>query len=367
MSRREFAFELVELADRLGVSGAADPVDAILRHCRTRIDRWVSQAGDVTTIGQLESLVTPRLQMVFEEIRSDADFARITDKYAKVKKDPVFATMRLKFDDADNPTFGTLVKRKNVGDDALDRFVAVIDCRGSKLARRFFTRWHEIAHRLTTHADQGAEEPAYRSEQDPIERMMDEIAGHVGFYGPFFEPVFREAYAGKTLLTFETVKAVLDDGFPEASFQATLNACAKRLPTPVVYLEAALGHKAVVKREIEDDSPRLFAFEEPPPELRAIRAVANEAAQAETFFIPQNMRVPESSVIRSLFEADGERNAASREDLGIWSDSKGKKLDGRAVAVEARKVADRVIAIVQPVEPVRQKPQRKKVKGLFEE
>ena len=108
---------------------------------------------------------------------------------------------------------------------------------------------------------------------------MDEIAGHVGFYGPFFEPVFREAHAGKALLTFDTVKAVLDGGFPEASFQATLNACTRKLPTPVIYLEAALGHKAAVKREIEDDSPRLFAFEEPPPELRAVRVVANEAAQ----------------------------------------------------------------------------------------
>jgi len=36
-----------------------------------------------------------------------------------------------------------------------------------------------------------------------------------------------------------------------------------------------------------------------------------------------------------------------------WCESKGKKLEGRAVTVEARKVADRVIAIVQqPVEPV---------------
>jgi len=365
MSRREFAFELVELAEQLGV-GAAAPVDAILRHCRTRIDRWVAEARGVSTIGQLEALVTQRLQMVFEEIRSDADFDRIKEQYARAKKDPVFATMRFRFDDAENPTFGALVRR-NVGDDAPDRFVAVIDCRGSKLARRFFTRWHEIAHRLTTHADQGATEPAYRSEHDPIERMMDEIAGHVGFYGPFFEPVFRVAHAGKALLTFETVKAVLDGGFPEASFQATLNACAKRMPTPVVYLEAALGHKAVVKREIEDDSPRLFAFEEPPPELRAVRAVANEAAQAEKFVIPQNMRVPESSVIRLLFENDGNRDAASREDLGTWSDSKGKKLEGRAVAVEARRMADRVIAIVQPVEPVRQKAKRPEPKSLFAE
>ena len=122
-----------------------------------------------------------------------------------------------------------------------------------------------------------------------------------------------------------------------------------------------------MKREIEDESLRLFAFEEPPPELRAVRAVANESAQAEKFVIPQNMRVPESSVIRSLFEADGQRSATSREDLGIWSDSKGKRLEGRAVAVEARKVADRVIVIVQPVEPVRQKRQRPKVKTLFDE
>ena len=154
MSRPEHTTEIADLANELGLAGVANPVEAILRHCRCRIDGWVAEAGGVSTIGNLEALVTQRLQMVFEEIRSDADFDRITDKYARAKKDPVFATMRMRFDDADNPTYGTLVKRKNVGDDAPDRFVAVIDCRGGKLARRFFTRWHEIAHRLTTHADQ---------------------------------------------------------------------------------------------------------------------------------------------------------------------------------------------------------------------
>jgi hypothetical protein len=42
-------------------------------------------------------------------------------------------------------------------------------------------------------------------------------------------------------------------------------------------------------------------------------------------------------------------------------------LEGRAVAVEARKMANRVIAILQPVEPVRSKRQRPKVKTLFVE
>jgi hypothetical protein len=363
MSRLDRASEVTDLAATLGLGGAANPVDAILGFCRRSIDGWVQEVGGVAGIAALEALVTRKLQMVFEEVWSDEDFDRIKAKYATGKRDFVFAAMRVKFEDADNPTYGALVKRKNVGPDAPDRYVAVIDCRGFKALRRFFTRWHEIAHRLTTDAD----EPQYRSEHDPIERLMDEIAGHVGFYGPLFDPVFQAAHQGKELLLFSTVEAVVRQRFPEASFQATLNACTRRLPTPVIYLEAALGHKAVVKREIEDDSPRLFAFEEPPPELRAVRAVANDTAQAEKFVIPTNMRVPESSVIRSLFEADGEREAANREDLGNWSDSKGKRLEGRAVAVEARKVADRVIAIVQPVEPVRQKAQRPKVKTLFEE
>lgn len=367
MSRLEHAPEVADLAADLKLAGAANPVDAILGHCRTRIDRWLAEARDVTTIGQLEALVTQRLQMVFEEVRSDADFDRIKEQYARVKKDPVFATMRLKFDDADNPTYGTLVKRKNVAHDAPDRFVAVIDCRGGKLARRFFTRWHEIAHRLTTHADHGAEEPAYRSEHDPIERMMDEIAGHVGFYGPYFEPVFREAHAGKPLLTFETVKAVLDGGFTEASFQATLNACVKRLPKPVVYLEAAIAYKKAVKKRVEDDSPGLFGKEEPPEgQLRAVTVVANDAAHGEKFVIPTNMRVPEASVIRRLFVDETAGDGSCKEDL-CWWESQGKKQPGRSVVVEARRVADRVIAIVQPVEPVREKARRPEAKSLFAE
>ena len=351
MSRLEHAAEVADLAAELGLGGGS-PVDAILRHCRTRIDRWVAEAGGVTTIGELEAVVTQRLQMVFEEVRSDADFDRITEKYARGKKDPVFASMRFRLADAENPTFGTLVRRKNVGDDAPDRFVAVIDCRGGKLARRFFTRWHEIAHRLTTHADQGTTEPANRSEHDPLERLMDEVAGHVGFYGPLFDPVFRAAHGGKVLLTLGTVEAVRTCGFAEASFQATLNACAKQMPTPLVYLEAALGYK---KEERQwSQTPSMFGDAPPPGDLRAVKVIPNGAAQREGFTIPTNMRVPAASVIRRLFDSGRPAGGHAVEDLGQW-ESRGKTLEWRAVAVEGRKLADRVIAIVQPVEPVRRK------------
>lgn len=361
MSRLAREPDIIDLANDLGVGGADDPVVAILDSCRVRIDRWVAESGGVTSIGQLEALVARKLQMVFEEIRSDEDFDRIKEVYAAGKRDAVFAAMRMKFEDEKNPTYGALVRRRNVAEDAPDRYVAVVDCRGDKFSRRFFTRWHEIAHRLTTHAD--LDEPVYRSEHDPIERLMDEIAGHVGFYEPLFQPAYQRASQGKPLLTFGTVEAIISGSFPAASFQATLFACARRLPTPVAYLEAALAHKKEVKRRLQ--TPSMFGDDPPPGELRAVKVIPNKAAMQERFTIPTNMRVPADSVIRRLFDAEQQTEGGDQEDLSQW-ESQGKSLEGRAVAVEGRKIADRVIAIIQPVE-VRRAKNRRGREALFSE
>ena len=344
MTRWDQAPEIIELAAELGVGGAA-PVEKILDFCRGRIDGWVAEAGGVTDIEALESLVTGQLQMVFEEIRGDEDWERLTEVYARGKKEFVFAGMRTKFDDDDNLTYGALVQRRNVEDGDRDRFVAVIDCRGSKLARRFFTRWHEIAHRLTTHADML--KPVYRSEHDPIERMMDEIAGHVGFYEPLFHPALQSATDGQRHLTFGAVESIIANAFPSASFQATLFACTRRMTTPVVYLEATLAHKKEVKRKLATKS--LFDDDPPAGELRAVKVIQNKAAQVERFTIPTNMRVPVDSVIHRLFDAEPQTDGSAEEDLSLWQ-SQGRSLEACAVVVEARKVPGRVIAIVQPLE-----------------
>jgi len=357
MTRWDQAPEIFSLADELGVGGAA-PVNGILDYCHRRIDAWVAEAGGVPNIDALEALVTQKLQMVFEEIRTDEDFDRIADEYARKKKDPVFGSLRFQFNHAENPIYGMLLQRKTTTD-ALDRFVAVIDCRGSKLARRFFTRWHEIAHRLTTHTDMP--EPVYRSEHDPIERMMDEIAGHVGFYDPLFQPAYQQANLGQPHLKFGTIETIINDAFPTASFQSTLFACTRRLPTPVVYLEATLAHKKDVKRRLA--TPSLFDDDPPLGELRAVKVIPNKAAQQDGFTIPTNMRVPAASVIHSLFDADPMTDGNGEECLSQW-ESQGRSLGRRAVVVEARKVPDRVIAIVQPVEAARAKA-KSQITGLW--
>lgn len=347
MSRLDQAPEIVALARDLGLGSPAKPVEAIVGSCLRRIDRWVQEAGGVTSISELEALVLRKLQIVFEEIWSDEDFDRIKAKYATGKKDFVFASMRLRFDDLGNPTFGILIRRKNADAHALDRYVAVIDCRGSKAARRFFTRWHEIAHRLTMADD--SDEAVFRSERDPIERLMDEIAGHVGFYEALFGPVFEEEMRGKRLLTFETAEAVRRLRFAEASFQATLSACCRRTSSPVIYVEAAVAHKAEDQREINRGQGRLFEDDQPMAKLRAVEVVPNPAAQTAGFFIAPRMRVPEDSVIHRLHLNDEGRSLHGEENLHTWEHSGGKRLADQKVRIEARKVKDRVVAIVQPV------------------
>jgi hypothetical protein len=105
-------------------------------------------------------------------------------------------------------------------------------------------------------------------------------------------------------------------------------------------------------------TPSLFGEDLPPGELRAVKVIPNKAAQDEGFAIPTNMRVPADSVIHRLFDAELQSSDNASEDLSQW-ESKGKSLEQRAVVVEGRKVADRVIAIMQPMEERRKKAHRR--------
>lgn len=85
-----------------------------------------------------------------------------------------------------------------------------------------------------------------------------------------------------------------------------------------------------------------------------MKVIPNKAAQQDGFTIPTNMRVPADSVIHRLFDSEPQTSGDGHENLSQW-ESQGRTLEARAVVVEGRKVADRVIAIVQPVEAVRRK------------
>jgi hypothetical protein len=260
--------EVRSLAEDLGLNpgdGTPASIEAsIVEDCRKQVDAWVAQEGAIRSIDQLERLVSARLQMVTEEISDDRDFDRLTEIYARQKRDPIFAVLRDHFDDTDNPIYGALIRRRKATIQDSDRFVAVVDCRGTKRRRGFFTRWHEIAHRLTTHSERRIEQhvapellaiPVFRQEDDPIERLMDDIAGELGFYHRLFLPALELLTHRDRGVTWQTIDSLRDHHFPAASFHATLTSAVLRSTRPLAFLECSTEAMDLFDGGLSDKDP----------------------------------------------------------------------------------------------------------------
>src|SRR5439155_12646850 len=116
-------------------------------------------------------------------------------------------------------------------------FVSVIDCRGNKAARRYFSKWHEIAHLLTLTSQQRlkfcrSHEPA--DTKDPEESVMDVIAGSVGF----LDLVIRPRLQGAPSLT--AMRILKEELCPESSNVAWAMGFVNALRDPALYIEADL-------------------------------------------------------------------------------------------------------------------------------
>jgi hypothetical protein len=301
-------------------------------------------------ISDLERLVCEHLNLIMHEVRTDQEVRELGRRYSMEEREYVFAALESQLD---LQTFGVLIQRKQRSRGEPYRYVAVIDCRGEKAARRFFTRWHEIAHCLTT-VDQ-FELPLRRTtiaglQKDPVEKLMDMIAGELGFFDPLFVPLLTSEIQSHGRLTFASVEKIRSDFCPEASFQATLNACVDRASIPMVSLIVGLGLKAEEKRALEHPQFHLI----PPPrvrrQLRALSSIRNDAARRTPFQIHRNMRIPSTSIIAKVYREEAVSHATvSRESLGDWGCSSGETLPVLDVEIQAKKIADQVFAIVSLV------------------
>jgi hypothetical protein len=368
MIRPNASPEVLSLADRLGID-AHDPAVGIVVDCRQRVDTWVHQAGGlgpggISSMADLESLITHNLSMVVEEIHNDDDFDRLTDKYARGLGDYVFAGLRARFDDPENPAFGVLIER-NTPTAADDLFVAVIDCReeltGEKFARRYFTKWHEIAHRMTTH--RSSEPPAFRADEDPIETLVDAVASELGFYEPFLGPALQEALSNENWLTFEMIESIIQRVFPQASFQSTLYACMRIMPTPMVYLELADDPLTIQKVLPNSAAYGHWLFCEPsqgavrvsePKSLQSTRLRCGESVPEDSVFC----RVASAELLYDEIEhhlcdfAPPEQGFfigrfPSEHSAQSQADSVAHGHCGVLVHAQARRVPGKVIALVQ--------------------
>jgi hypothetical protein len=222
-------------------------------------------------------------------------------------------------------------------------YVSVIDCRGDKAPRAYFSKWHELAHLLTL-TDQMrlafTRTHVQTEERDPEEALMEVIAGTFGFWDDIIGPDAQGE------ITFAEIERLRMRHCPEASSQAALIGFTKAWRSPCILILAGLGLKKSERDLFRQDT---FGFvESPAPELRALKVTSNDAAREVGILIYRNMRIPPNSVIRRVF-SDGIQEAEAVEDLGWWRTGQGEKLPDLPVRVKARRRWEKVEALITPI------------------
>lgn len=331
------SYKIHALANDLGIRTTGDPIRDILRFCEKRVQRFLRDFPDCVTLSQLLEISASKLGTKFEEIQSDDQVEEVRARYLR-QNERAFANLH---DELSCHVFGITFKRLSRKPWELP-YVSVIDCRGEKCFRSYYTKWHELGHLLIL-TDQMR--LAFRrthfglDEKDPEEALVEVIAGAFGFLPDIVSPL------AKGQVSFDQIEAIRTKLCPEASQQASLIGIAKAWPTPCILLQAQLALKRGESRGLAQGT---LGFRETPKEvLRASQVTPNDAARNANFVIFPNMRVPERSIIYKVFLGDMTDYEAI-EDLSWWESSDGSRLPNTKVLVQARSVRESVRALITP-------------------
>ncbi len=184
MRRLREAPGVIKIAKDLALA-SADPVEAILDHCRGRIASWVTEFKGHLTLTRFHQLIDDRLNLHHVVVRTDQELDDLVREQTG-RGEVIFGTLK---DEFAGGTEAITFKLRNPGV-GMKRHLAVIDGRGERAARVYFGKRHEGSHLLSmspvqlsfvfrrTHATRNAAE----------EQLMDRIGGELAFYPPLFRP-----------------------------------------------------------------------------------------------------------------------------------------------------------------------------------
>jgi hypothetical protein len=293
--------KLRQLARNLHIPDTGDCLRELRDHAVTTVRAMVHEWG-VTTLEELRMLLADRLSVKLEFLHNDEDIERLADAYGHVM--PYFRRL-LRAEFLKSDTEGILVDNPHPGKGGRD-YLAIIDARGTRIARAYFTAWHELAHLLVYPPRQLVLEGFRRTPtsetkgKDPVESAVDHIAGLLAFWQPFFAPALEDAAHGN--LSFDAIEQATNAVAPGASLQAACLATIRVWPEPAAFLTAAVGCK--------HDGTN--------PGLRVSSIIANDAARAAGCAIRKHMRIPLRSALQRAFRDPLNGPHAAREDQAWW-------------------------------------------------
>ncbi|KKL12930.1 hypothetical protein LCGC14_2530830, partial [marine sediment metagenome] len=229
---------VIKIADDLGLKRHHNAERAIRNYCLRKVKSITTAFGEIKDLNQLLNVVSSHLQMKFEEVRDDEDLSRIAHKYTE-KGELIFSNLHRELD---NETDGILV-RLNHAKPWEPKYVAVINCRGNKVWRAYFSKWHEVGHLLTTPPTQ----MTFQFRRTPVfkkaleEQIVDRVAGDLAFYEKIFSPALEREIAQDNRLSFSAVESLRMTVCDGASREATLRGAIRQAPAPQLLVIAGLG------------------------------------------------------------------------------------------------------------------------------
>lgn len=201
---------------------------AVIEACLAKVDPLLDglePRGEV-----FATRIAKNQQVQFEEVHGEEDITDLEERYLRAKREMGFALLR---EEIISPNVDALLfQRQNAHLRDPDRWVAVLNMTHTK-DRAYWNRFHELSHRL-------AEPPQLSlpfrrqlfGDDDPVERLIDTIAGHLAFHPRIFSPHLRKVqHKG---LTFDLVQQIRMDYAPSASLLSVSNAVVKMWDRPAL-------------------------------------------------------------------------------------------------------------------------------------
>ncbi len=342
--------EVIRLAHLLGLGRRGNCLEGIRKYAHQKVQELVSRFP-IDTFDSFLLLISSALGVQIEFITQDEDIDRLALKHAAIS--PTIR-QQLVAEFLRGDTEGYLLQHPHPmpGD---RRFVAFVDARGPRSRRAYFTAWHELTH-LLVHPPQLVL-PGFRRtvvsriQGDPIESLVNVIAGELAFYEPLFRPILDEETSRIGRLTFGVIELARVRATPEASLFAAAIASVRltRMAACVVRVESALRKGEV--RELL--SPQLSLDNEsmtrqPEPRPRVVEVIPNEAAKASSLTIFRNMRVPPRSVLHHAYEATTDVELEAAENQSWWETTQGGQLPTCHLLVQAIRRGKYVYGLILP-------------------
>ena len=340
--------EIIGLANYHQVSTRGNCVENLRNFALNKVEQFLAiHPIKADSIDVFTKVVCDKLSVKVEFIDMDDDIYRISKEYRNFNT-ALASILADEFVRGD--TEGITLRASNYVE-GLRKFLAIIDRRGERRSRAYFTTWHEIVHLLLPTRDQEVETVRRTPNQeakkkDPIESVIDHVAGYLAIYEPIFKPVLL-AKVKELGFSFEAIEQARDLCLPEASLLATLIRSINFFSFPILLLQLDL--KLTKGEEKLANSPQLgFDFFEHPvePKLRISRLIRNENAKAGYFNIQENMRIPKNSALSMTYYNEKDATYQAEENQGLWETSKNGALSELSIRVQAAKRGQYVYGLI---------------------